>query len=73
MRKEEVLSFLERLRDQASVPIVYVSHVLSEIERLSGRVVLMSDGHVPDLDPASKRSTVIWHSGRATRADECLL
>jgi molybdate transport system ATP-binding protein len=45
-RKQEVMPFLERLRDQARVPMVYVSHVLSEIERLSGRVVSISDGKV---------------------------
>ena len=47
-RKEEVIPFLERLRDQARVPVVYVSHVFSEIDRLSGRVVRMSDGQVRD-------------------------
>jgi molybdate transport system ATP-binding protein len=45
-RKQEVMPFLERLRDQVRVPIVYVSHVLSEIERLSGRIVSMSEGKV---------------------------
>jgi molybdate transport system ATP-binding protein len=45
-RKQEVMPFLERLRDKARVPIVYVSHVFSEIERLSGKVVLMSEGNV---------------------------
>jgi len=45
-RKQEVMPFLERLRDQARVPMVYVSHVWSEIERLSGRVVSMSEGKV---------------------------
>ena len=45
-RKQEVMPFLERLRDQARVPMVYVSHVPSEIERLSGRVVSMSEGKV---------------------------
>jgi molybdate transport system ATP-binding protein len=45
-RKQEVMPFLERLRDQARVPIVYVSHVLAEIERLSGKVVSMSNGKV---------------------------
>jgi molybdate transport system ATP-binding protein len=53
-RKEEVIPFLERLRDQARVPIVYVSHVFSEIDRLSGKVVRMSDGQV--LDPSSEPS-----------------
>jgi molybdate transport system ATP-binding protein len=49
-RKQEVMPFLERLRDQARVPIVYVSHVASEIERLSGRVVSMSGGKVVATD-----------------------
>jgi molybdate transport system ATP-binding protein len=45
-RKQEVMPYLERLRDEASVPIIYVSHVLAEIERLAARVVSMSDGKV---------------------------
>lgn len=49
-RKAEVMPFLERLRDQARMPIVYVSHVFSEIDRLSGTVVLMANGQVLDVD-----------------------
>jgi molybdate transport system ATP-binding protein len=45
-RKQEVMPYLERLRDEARVPIIYVSHVPAEIERLAGRVVSMSDGKV---------------------------
>jgi molybdate transport system ATP-binding protein len=53
-RKGEVMPFLEKLRDQASVPIVYVSHVFSEIERLAGTVVLMGSGRVLAVDSASR-------------------
>jgi molybdate transport system ATP-binding protein len=53
-RKQEVMPFLERLRDQVRVPIVYVSHVFSEIERLSRTVVLMSEGNVLAVDRASE-------------------
>jgi molybdate transport system ATP-binding protein len=52
-RKEEVMPFLEKLRDQARMPIVYVSHVFSEIERLAGTVVLMAGGQVRAVDRAS--------------------
>jgi len=45
-RKDEVMPFLERLRDQARMPIVYVSHDLAEIERLAGTVVRMAEGRV---------------------------
>jgi molybdate transport system ATP-binding protein len=53
-RKGEVMPFFEKLRDRASMPIVYVSHVLSEIERLAGTVVLMGSGRVLAVDDASR-------------------
>jgi ABC-type molybdate transport system ATPase subunit len=36
------------------MPIVYVSHVFSEIERLAGTVVLMDSGRVLAVDDASR-------------------
>ena len=44
-RKGEILPYLERLRDEASIPIVYVSHALDEVLRLADQVVLIADGH----------------------------
>jgi molybdate transport system ATP-binding protein len=49
-RKQEVMPYLERLRDEARVPIIYVSHVLAEIERLAARAVAMADGKVLTVD-----------------------
>lgn len=37
-RKEEIMPYLERLRD-LNLPIIYVSHARDEIERLADRVV----------------------------------
>jgi molybdate transport system ATP-binding protein len=45
-RKEEILPYIERLRDEVRVPIVYVSHAVSEVARLATTLVLMSDGRV---------------------------
>jgi molybdate transport system ATP-binding protein len=45
-RKAEILPYLERLRDETAMPIVYVSHSVAEVARLSDRVVMMSDGRV---------------------------
>jgi len=45
-RKAEILPYIEQLRDQASVPIVYVSHSIAEVTRLASTVVLISDGRV---------------------------
>ncbi|MCC7275738.1 MAG: molybdenum ABC transporter ATP-binding protein [Alphaproteobacteria bacterium] len=45
-RKAEILPYIERLRDAAGVPIVYVSHAVAEVVRLATSVVLLSDGRV---------------------------
>jgi molybdate transport system ATP-binding protein len=45
-RREEVLPYLERLRDNFSIPIVYVSHQFDEVLRLATRVVLLDAGRV---------------------------
>ena len=45
-RKEEILPFIERLRDHLRLPIVYVTHDLGEIIRLADTVALLADGRV---------------------------
>jgi molybdate transport system ATP-binding protein len=45
-RKAEILPYLERLRDETAMPIVYVSHSISEVIRLADRVVMLKDGKV---------------------------
>ena len=45
-RKAEILPYLERLRDLARLPIVYVSHSIDEVARLARTMVLMSEGRV---------------------------
>ncbi len=43
-RKGEILPYLERLRDEANLPILYVSHALDEVLRLADQVVLVARG-----------------------------
>jgi molybdate transport system ATP-binding protein len=45
-RRDEVLPYLERLRDAYRMPIVYVSHQFDEVLRLASHVVLLEDGRV---------------------------
>jgi len=45
-RKQEILYYIERLRDELVLPIVYVSHEIEEIVRLADTMVLVSDGRV---------------------------
>ncbi|MBX9710680.1 MAG: molybdenum ABC transporter ATP-binding protein [Xanthobacteraceae bacterium] len=45
-RKAEILPYLERLRDEENVPMVYVSHDPDELRRLAGQVVMLKGGRV---------------------------
>jgi len=50
-RKDEIFPYIERLRDQAGVPIVYVSHAVGEVTRLANTIVLITDGRVRAVGP----------------------
>jgi molybdate transport system ATP-binding protein len=43
-RREEVLPYLESLRDQLAIPMVYVSHDFDEVLRLATYLVLLESG-----------------------------
>ena len=45
-RKLEILPYLARLRDEAKVPMIYVSHQAGEISALCSQVVRIEDGRV---------------------------
>jgi molybdate transport system ATP-binding protein len=53
-RKDEILPFIERLRDEAEVPIVYVSHSLSEVARLATTVVMLGGGKIAAVGPPAE-------------------
>ena len=45
-RKAEILPFIERLRDELQLPIVYVSHDSGEILRLADHVLILEQGRI---------------------------
>lgn len=45
-RKAEILPYLVRLRDEAGIPMVYVSHDADEMRRLATDVALMKGGRI---------------------------
>ncbi len=45
-RKEDILPYLDRLKTQARLPILYVTHSVEEIARLADHVVLLQDGRM---------------------------
>lgn len=44
MTKDEILPYLEALHDSLAIPILYVSHDISEVARLADRIVMLSRG-----------------------------
>jgi molybdate transport system ATP-binding protein len=50
-RKAEILSVLERLRDVARVPILYVSHDVAEVSRIANNVIVLENGRPGDRWP----------------------
>ncbi|MFO8154093.1 molybdenum ABC transporter ATP-binding protein [Thioalkalivibrio sp.] len=44
--KAEILPYLERLHDELSVPVLYVSHAIDEVSRLADHMLFMEDGAV---------------------------
>jgi molybdate transport system ATP-binding protein len=43
-RKDEIFPYLELLRDESHVPMIYVSHSPDEIRRIANAVVRLDDG-----------------------------
>jgi molybdate transport system ATP-binding protein len=45
-RKVEILPYLVRLRDEAGIPMVYVSHDAAELRQLATQIVLLRRGQI---------------------------
>ena len=45
-RKSDILPYLIRLRDNAGVPMVYVSHDAGEVRRLATQVIRVQGGRI---------------------------
>jgi molybdate transport system ATP-binding protein len=66
-RRMEILDYIERLRDEFQIPIVYVSHSVAEITRLADTLVVLSAGEcvgVGDVDTVMGRLDLKPYTGR---------
>jgi molybdate transport system ATP-binding protein len=50
-RRRRILPYLERVRDELRVPIVYVTHDRSEAIQLADEVVVLREGRVVEREP----------------------
>ncbi len=55
--KREILPYLERLHQELSMPMLYVSHSSDEVARLADHLVLMSGGRIRASGPAAELLT----------------
>jgi len=49
--KRAIMPYLERLRDELEIPILYISHSPEEVERLADTVIFMQKGKVSSIEP----------------------
>lgn len=54
--KEEILTLIEQVAADSQVPILYITHTPSELERLAANVIFIKEGHI-------ERSTLPRFSG----------
>lgn len=50
-RREEIMSLIERIRDELLLPILYVSHDRSEVERLADQIIPIQPGNTDLYTP----------------------
>ena len=53
-RKQEILPYLERLRDELDIPVIYVSHAAEEVARLADHIVVMEAGRAVAQGPLAE-------------------
>ena len=53
-RRQEILPWLERLRDELRIPMLYVTHSAEEMGRLAATLVLMDQGRAVACGPAQE-------------------
>lgn len=82
LTKDEILPFLERLHGRLSLPVIYISHDMAEIERLADHLLLMQHGNVigagplrvlqsdPALPLAGAREAAVSLDGKVEAYDE---
>src|SRR5690606_8732709 len=54
LTREEILPYLEALHERLSIPILYISHDMAEVERLADTLVLLDRGRVLAAGPLAE-------------------
>lgn len=50
-RRFDILTYIEKMRDAFSIPIIFVSHRISEVERLASDIAVLDQGRLVEMRP----------------------
>lgn len=53
-RRQDILPWLERLRDELSIPMLYITHAAEELARLANHLVVLERGQVRAAGPVGE-------------------
>ena len=53
-KRHEILPWLERLRDEVRIPMLYVTHALDEVVRLADHLLILENGKLSDSGPLAQ-------------------
>lgn len=68
-RKAEILPYLQRLRDETDIPILYVSHSVTEVTQLADHVLMIENGRLTASGTASEMLSLPGSSGAISRRE----
>jgi len=82
-RKQEIMSYLQHLREHLDIPVIYVSHSVEEVANLASHVIVLEDGKIQACGTpeqvfteqlsaskdSSSQASVIWQGVIRERAD----
>lgn len=54
LRRAEILQYIDRLKQELGIPILYVSHAVDEVVRLADTITILSDGQVKAAGPVDE-------------------
>ncbi|MES5486079.1 molybdenum ABC transporter ATP-binding protein [Bradyrhizobium sp. INPA03-11B] len=68
--KREILPFIERMHETLTLPMIYVSHDLADVERFADHLVMMEHGRVTAAGPLHilQSDPTLWLAARSEAA-----
>ena len=53
--RARLIPYIERVRDDLKLPLIYVSHVVAEMDRIADQVIVLKEGRVVSINPSQSQ------------------